>query len=192
MDLLVTTAPKDEPVLLSEMKNYLRVDHTDEDDTIRGIISAARQYAEDFTKRKFLTTVFTGTMDSFPDPGEVIEFPMPPLASVASIKYIDLSGVQQTWSSDDYVVDTAPDRGIVYPDYNEVYPSVRGQRKAVEITFTAGYGTPDIVPEGLKQAIKIIGATLYEQRESVVVGLTAMEIPFSAQNLLVPFTSWKF
>jgi len=191
MDLIIVTDAQEQPVSLDDLKAFLRVDHTDEDDTVRGILESATRFVEDFTKRKLVTTVYNGFLNAFPE-GEVIEFPMPPLASVASIKYIDTSGVQQTWDAANYVVDTAPDRGIVYPDYNITYPSIRTQRKAVEIQFTAGYGSPDSVPEGLKQAIKILSSTLYENREAHVVGLNVMEIPFSAKALLRPFQSWYF
>jgi len=41
-----TTSPGSEPLIVSEVKDHLRVDHDDDDNYIDGLIKAARQFVE--------------------------------------------------------------------------------------------------------------------------------------------------
>lgn len=47
-----------EPVTLEQAKTHLRVEHDDEDDYILSLISAAREYAENFTGRLLAERVY--------------------------------------------------------------------------------------------------------------------------------------
>src|SRR5579884_3684274 len=54
--LLVRTAePASEPVALADAKNYLRVDITNDDTLVTGLITAARAHAEEFMRRSLIT-----------------------------------------------------------------------------------------------------------------------------------------
>lgn len=55
-----------EPILLLQAKNYLKVDYTDDDDLISGLIVAARELVESFTSRSLVNKTYIQTMDSFP------------------------------------------------------------------------------------------------------------------------------
>src|SRR5580698_760383 len=55
-----------EPVSLSDMKNYLRVDVTDDDLLISTLISASRERAEDLTGRCLVAQQWVFNMDRFP------------------------------------------------------------------------------------------------------------------------------
>ena len=74
MGLRVTTPPADEPVSLADARAHLRVDGTDEDALIGGLIVAAREYAEGFTGRRFVTTDMELTLEQFPA-GGIVRFP---------------------------------------------------------------------------------------------------------------------
>ena len=56
---------------------------------------------------------------------------------------------------------------------------------AVTITFVAGYGAADQVPDEAKHAIKLILGHLYENREDVSTA-PLRAIPQGARNLLWP------
>lgn len=56
-----------DPVSLAEAKNFLRVDDIDDDDDlITGLISAATEACENYTRRSFISKGFLMTLDSFP------------------------------------------------------------------------------------------------------------------------------
>jgi hypothetical protein len=56
-----------DPVSLAQAKNYLRVDDiTDDDALITGLISAATEACENFTRRSFIQKGFLQTLDAFP------------------------------------------------------------------------------------------------------------------------------
>jgi len=161
MSLFLVTAPTVEPVSLQEAKLHLRVDAdvTDEDALIAPLIEPARDYAETFTHRAFLTQTWDDKYDSFPCDGGPIWIPKAPTISVTSITYIAQDGTSATWSSALYTTDlpVGPKarRGCIVPAYGQSYPSTRDVPNAVVVRFVAGYGaTATTVPEMVKVCIK--------------------------------------
>ncbi len=186
MTLRVVTAPAAEPLTLAEAKLHLRVDHTLDDDLITALITVAREYAENYTRRAFIQQTLEYTTHCFPA-GGVFELPRPPLQSVTSIKYIDVDGVLQTVDAADYQVDTYREPGLVKPAYLESWPIVvRSDFNAVQIRYVAGYspsGSPasDLdyaanVPTALKHWMKVRIANMYEFREAMVVGTIVAQL----------------
>lgn len=183
----VSTQPIKEPVSLEEAKTHLRVtqDCTVDDEYILNLISAARRWAEMYQGRSFFQQTQKLYLNEFPFSDVDIDIPMPPLASVTSITYVDTAGDTQTLSTDVYTVDTAKQPGRVYRAYNQSWPSTRRQRKAVTIEYVAGYGTDTSnVPAETRQAILIMIAHLFGMREMVITGTILREVPNSAKTLL--------
>ena len=52
-------------VSLADMKEFLRVDHSDEDTTISEIITSAAIAVQDYTGRVFVSTTWTLNLDYF-------------------------------------------------------------------------------------------------------------------------------
>lgn len=50
----------------------------------------------------------------------------------------------------------------------------------------------DGFPPDLREAITMLAATLYEQREMALVGVTAQEAPFGFYDLVKPYRVWVF
>lgn len=167
MSLQLLTPPEAEPVTVDEMKKQLNLDH-DEDDVYLGqLILAARRYAETCLNRQLVSATWVKRFDRFPC--YTIHVPLPPLVSVTTLKYIDTGGTLQTLVADtDYQVDVRGEPGRICPAYQKQWPSTRDVMNAVELTFVAGYGEPDDVPEEIRTGIKLLATTLYENR-----GLTA-------------------
>jgi uncharacterized phiE125 gp8 family phage protein len=183
--------PADGQVMtLESLKTFLRVDHTDEDTVIQSLLSAATGQVEAFLKRQLLTATYDGFLDKFP-PGGVIECSLPPLQSVSSVKYVDSAGVEQTWDPGNYTVDTVAERGRIYPNYQITWPTTRGQRKAVTVRFIAGYGAQEDIPADIIAAIKILVATLFENREDYITGTVVHKLPFASKQLLLPHVAWS-
>lgn len=170
-----------EPITVAEAKTHLRVDGASEDIYIGALITAAREYVERVTGRALGTQTWDVWFDDFADE---MELPRPPLASVTSITYTDVDGNSQTATGSLYTVDTAQVPGRVYLAYNQTWPSTQSIRKAVKIRYVAGSSTP---PKTLEQAMLLLVATWYENRESVIVGTNAMTIPHAVDMLLAPY-----
>jgi len=186
--LTQTVAPTIDPVSLADMKVHCRVDHTDDDAYLLGLITVATNTCESFTGRQLIHATYTLKLDGFPCDDE-IELPKPPLSSITSITYIDTAGNSQTVTSTDYQTDIASTVGRVMPAYNAYWPATRdGQYNVVTVTFVAGYGaTAATVPIKLRQGIKAFAATMYEHRETVVIGTIKTEFPEVCRALWYPY-----
>ena len=153
--------PAEEPVSLQEARTHLRLD-SGEDDYIAGLITAARRYCETFQNRVYVSQTWDLFLDAFP-PG-CIKIPLPPLQSVAFIKYKDSSGELQTLESSEYVVDPYSEPGLIFRAYGKSWPATYPEANSVQIKFVAGYGAAADIPPEIKQSILLKIADLYEHR----------------------------
>jgi uncharacterized phiE125 gp8 family phage protein len=193
MPIKTITAPTSEPVTLLEAKMHCRViaDPQDaaahpEDAYLTALIVAARQAAEQMTGRALMTQTLEIALDEFPD--EIL-LPRSPVASVTSVKYLDLSGVLQTLSSDDYVFDDYSTPPRIYADYHICWPAVRDQRNSVLVRYVAGYASAALVPQEIKSWMLLRIGMLYENRESVIAGVSIAEVPH-VDRLLDAYRVW--
>lgn len=174
--LKLITAPTEEPVSLTEAKAWLRVEHDADDVKVRMLVKAARGAIEKLSGRQLVTATWQMSLDSFPwpqgwaflesplyfpDPHQ-IRLPKAPLQAVSQIQYVAMDGTLQTLDPSIYDVDTASDPGRIVLGMAKVWPVCKLTPAAVKITFVAGYGLPQAVPEELKTAIKMVAASFYE------------------------------
>lgn len=213
-----TVAPTAEPLTLEEAKGQARVDEGDEDALLGRLISAARELVESHTRRQVMMATWRLTLDRFPvgllnDPtspaieGHDLILPRPNLLAVTSITYVDAAGVTQTMDAADYVVGTDETPGRISLAYNASWPTTRAQAGAVVVTYRAGYydSTPGedesdeeeaarlaaalaAVPARIKQAMALLVAHWFENREAVLVGTISGPIAFTVDALLAPLT----
>lgn len=183
-DLTLITGPALEPIDRdTTLKSHLRIDHDDENDLLDALIIAAREYYEAATRRALITQTWQLTLDAWPG-GNSLRLPKPPLQSISHIKYLDEGGLETTWASSNYVVDTAGGRvalakNISWPTVS-LYPV-----GAVRITFAAGHGAAaSNVPQRSIQAIKLLIGHWYENREATVMGGIPREVPFALESLI--------
>ena len=176
----VATPPASEPVTRDEAKLHLRVDSTDEDALIDGMIAAARQRVEEYTCRSLITQSLELYLDCFPfssrsralpveqsksEPYSEILLPRLPVASVTQISYADPdTGVMTVLASTEYRVDLVSKPPRVTPEYDKSWPVTRDVTNAVKIEYVAGYGNAAAVPEVYKIAMKLLLTELYENR----------------------------
>ena len=163
--LRVADSTSAEPVSLEEVKEHLRIDPDDtgDDGYLMTLIQAAREFAEEVQNRTYLSRTRTLVMDSFPA-GDTIVMPYAPLSSVTSIAYTDTAGSSQTMSSSDYVVDATHEPGRITLAHGATWPSTLSQANTVTITYVAGHGTAEDVPERVKLCLKMLVAHWYERR----------------------------
>jgi len=194
MALKIVTEPAAEPVTTAEAKSHLRVDISTDDTLIGSLITAARQMTEQITRRTLITQTWELTEDDWPG-GDTIVIPLPPLQSISSIKYTDDDGVEATFGTANYVVDTMSEPGRVRLTSGASWPSDTLQElNGVTIRFVAGYGTAgSAVPQAMRQAMLMLLGHWYENREAVLLsGAIPKEIPFAVDALLWPYRIFRW
>lgn len=195
MKTVLVTPPNTEPLTLEEVKAHLRVEVPNDDTLIVIYIAAARQWCESFTRRAFMPQTWDVYLDGFPE--DEIEIPLSPVASVTYVKYIDGNGVTQTLADGtDYTtsISTGPSAGrtTIEPYFDTSFPTPRDQPDSVWYRYVAGYADAASVPGPIRAAILLLVGHLYANREAVVAGTIASEVPFTIKNLLYPFRLYEF
>jgi len=178
----LSVAPTTEPVTLTEAKLHLRLAttailaaaYTTEDDLLNALIKTARGHAETYTNRALITQTWLGYLDTFPS---VLQMPYPPFRSVSSIVVEDTAFTSFSQSID----------GILTPTLSWPLLSASPGPDPIVITFLVGYGSASDVPQQIKQAILLTLAHFYANREPVVMGVSAVALPFAVDTLLNPF-----
>lgn len=160
----LVTAPAEEPVSLSEVKQHLRILHNNEDPKIAAFAKAARQHIEKRISRALITQTRRLWLPAWPSSGR-IEIDRPPLIEVTSVKYRDADDAEQTLSAATYHVVKDAITPYILRKPAATWPVLGEHPQAVEVTFTAGYGaTPAAVDEDLRNAILMMAEHLYFNR----------------------------
>lgn len=185
LQIKVVTPPSVEPVTLVEAKLHCKVDVTTDDDLITALIVAAREEIERRTWRALVTQTLELILSDWPS-ADRIELPRAPLQSITSVKYKDKDGNETTWPGANYLAGTDSVPGVLALAWNASWPSVDLYPvEPIRIRFVAGYGLAASVPTSLKQAVLLLVAHWYEQREAG--GDTVSEkagIPFGVEALV--------
>jgi uncharacterized phiE125 gp8 family phage protein len=191
MGLTLITGPASEPITATQAKAHMRVDLTDDDTVIAAYITAARTHLEGLTRRAFVEQTWDYTLPFFP--AGAIEIPIQPVTSVTSVSFIDSDGATATYTygtspdTPKYDVLTDGPKTRIIPKYNETWPTnTRIHGNGVTVRFVAGYAT---VPADIVQAIYLLTAHFYENRETVSIapGVVAQEIPMTVEALISPY-----
>ena len=161
-----TTGPTDEPVSLEFLKRHARIETVDEDVDINAKLRAAVRFIERQHDIAIIDQTWTMTLDRFPSTDRLY-VPIRPVDSIASITYTDADGATQTWSGADYrLIDSDGLRPFITYVYGGGWPAgVRFDLASVAVVFVAGYGVRADVPADLQQAIALLVATHYSDRE---------------------------
>lgn len=206
---VLITAPTDDALTRAAVKQHLRIDFDDDDDLIDAVILAAVAQldpaAGGWLGRALRPQTWEFRLYGFPNRG--IQLPYPPLISVTSLKYDDVNGVEQT-----LVENTgfrvlgigAKGKQVVAPLYNQIWPSARSDSESVRIRFQCGYpvaivadhdhippivGVPDALPAPIVAWLKLIIGSLYENRESMVIGTREIvaQLPDHILQMISPY-----
>lgn len=115
-----------------------------------------------------------------------IRLPYPPAIEIESVVYVDEQGVEQTLPPADYqLIDNGEWSSYLAPAYGATWPAVRSQAGAVTILWKAGYPQADL-PKSIRNALLALVGHRFANREAVVTGTIATEIPLAVQDLLAP------
>lgn len=196
----VTTPPASEPVTLAEAKLWLKIDGDDDDDLLTGLIAAAREAAESFTGRAFITQAVTLTLDLSCSgwandlPAGVYDLPVsalygalprtielarPPVSAITSVTTTDTSNTSSAFSSANYTLDAAGKRLLL--NDGALWPTNLRSTSAVSVLTANGYGaSSSAVPQPIRHAILMHVAGMYESR-------LVCDLPAACRALLQPY-----
>lgn len=195
------TPPVTEPVSYEQAADHLRVDSSSDMALVDALISVGRETADSLTGRvsglstwKLIAPTWASLCGGsdivsqqyrIRETGELLNAATifrTPLVSVASVQYYPQGGTRLTTiSSTEYLVVTSAEPGII--QFTESLPTLSDRPDAIQITFTAGYASADLVPPGLRHIIKMIVGHFYETRTPVAFA-NASEIPYTLRFLI--------
>ncbi|WP_411340315.1 head-tail connector protein [Sphingopyxis sp. J-6] len=173
----------DAVVSLEAAKAHLRVLEDDEDDLIAALRDAAVQMVENYTGLVLQPREGEAAMvwraEGLPIGAGPVSMGCRPVREVLSVTYLDFAGAEQT-------VDVGTlrivDQGSIAAAPGANWPA--GVAGGVVVTFAAGL---DDVPPALVTAVKMFLATLYAQRETIVLRGAAGEITAGFKMLCQPY-----
>lgn len=183
--LVLKTGPATTAISLAEAKAFLRVDsdYDDDDAYITSLIGVATNVVEQFTRRRLITQTYNIYYDEFPP---FMDLQVGNVASVTHVKYYDTDNTLQTLDTSEYDVDIRVKPGRIYQAEDGNFPNTYERANSVEVEFVVGSAASD-VEDAIKQAMYIVIGRYYENRQDVVTGTIASELPLMVDHLLTPY-----
>lgn len=180
----LVTAPATEPLTLTEVKLFLRVDDTTENDLITSLITTARSIVEGHIWMPLISQTWAMQFDKSELSTMVWNVNKAPVSSFSSVTYYDTNNELQTLATTEYESDIygSPARFRL-----KSVPNVYDRMNALQVNFVCGYANAAAVPNPIKQAMYMIIGHLYENRQDVITGTQVNEIPMSSEYLLQPY-----
>jgi len=188
--IAIQTEPTAEPVTLLELIDHLEVVDPVKNEYLEGLITVARRSLEELTWGVFVTQTWDQWFDGFADP---LKLRKPPVASITSVTYTDSNGDSQTLASSVYELGDDNGIGIVRLQYDQTWPTTRGHPDVVTVRFISGVAVASVAT-GIKHAIKLLAAHLFENREPLVIGqrISVEQIPHTVEALIAPYSYREF
>lgn len=197
-----TVAPTTTPITLDEAKSQLREEDDDYNAEITTLVAAATEYLDGprgVLGRCIVTQTYEVSCD-FPERAGAngsIPIRLGYLQSLTSIAYVDANGDTQTVDLATVNVITG-EPGMIYLKNGASWPSTDPDTiDPVTITVVVGYPsdgsspTEDAlranIPEGLRHAIKFHVSHLFENRDIVAFGVSAIPVPKTYDALIAPY-----
>lgn len=184
-----TVAPAAEPVVLATLKLHCRVTGSTEDTELQAYLDAAIAKLDGHAGELGRCLISQTWRQDYDYWTPALRLPFPDVSSVTSIAYLDTDAASQTVSSSLY--DLTEDDQSSRIVFREAFtgPTLTTDRPAaVKVTFVAGYGaTAATVPAPIRQAILMLGAHYYANREAGLVGVSGSEMPLAVEALIAPY-----
>jgi uncharacterized phiE125 gp8 family phage protein len=184
MTYALITPPVGEALTLAELKAHLRIDGNSENDLLEGLIRVAREHLERETGLSLLSQQWRLYLDQWPQSG-VVMLERGPVRSVEAIHIFDADGMESEAPLAGMVLDTAsrPARLML-----GTRPEAGRAMNGIEVDFTAGFGDSGAeVPDGLKRAMLLHAALLWEFRAALPLEMQPASVPAGYERLVAPY-----
>lgn len=166
----------------TEVKQHLRIDHTDEDDLLDVYIAAATKLVDGYTGILGRALVNQTWKQNFAGWSDCMRLRVGPVSSITSVKYYDEDNTQQTLSASVYTYLTDALGAYVRRAPDQSWPGHYSRLDAIEVLWVAGYGAAgSAVPAGVRTAMLLAIGNWYDNRDG------AMELPPASLALLRPY-----
>lgn len=165
---------------LDMAKAHLRVLDDDSDELIAALSGAAIDAVQQYTGKRLTEQTVTWRGDF------AASMPMGvgPVTVITTVKYWNSDSVETTLATGSALI--APGDRIEAAPSLSGWPATDGRRGAVTITLQAGYADPTECAS-LVAAAKLLLGHLFLNRESVVTGTIAVELPMGFEALCAPY-----
>ena len=172
----LVTPPALQPLTLDEVRQHLKIDHTDEDTLLALLIAAAVSHIDGWSGilgRCLINQGWRLDLPAFPDGGCLV-LPFPGI-SLVTISYRDSAGAMQALPAGNIWLSETSEGTILSLAEGASWPATALRPDAVSISLTAGYGpTADKIPASLRAALLFLTGELYRNRE--------MSVPASSRD----------
>jgi uncharacterized phiE125 gp8 family phage protein len=196
-DVVPVVPPAALPLSLNELRAQCRLtddDGSDQDALLMSYLRAAVDYAERYTSLGLITQTVDQTFSAFPtsryQPAR-LKLRRRPLQSVEAVYYRDLDGAEVELASTVYNIRGVGSEwnygslGLALP---QAWPSVAIDDEAVRVRYVVGFGDDhNSVPAAIRQALMMLSAYLFNQREAALIDPVILEVPFGVHALLDPW-----
>jgi len=177
-----------EPITLTEAKDYLRVDFTDDDSYITDLITMAREMVEKETNTTLVQNTFIEYFNTFPAGDITLQFAgnVVPTTGLA-ITYTNTAGGTTTLTlTTDFLYTKG--QGLIKISAVDGWPTdVEDQANSVKITYVlnpeAGIDSATYLPKPLKQAMYLLMGHYYDNRSAVTFG-NPKELPLGYKRII--------
>lgn len=180
----LVTAPLRQPISIPECKDQMRIEHSDDDITIKRLIRTAASFVD--VTGALGKAMITQTWGEWiaPNPS-VVYLSLGPVQSVSAIKYYDADNALQTDTLSNYHVLGTSSKKLISPKSGFNWPTTFNRDDAIKIEYVIGYGdAPTDVPETIRQALFMLVAHYYENREPELIGTTSKTLPYGFEDLI--------
>lgn len=182
-----TVAPSPPLITLAEAKAHLRIDGSDEDVLIGGVIASAIQHLDGrggITGRALVTQSWR--LETCRPDCSRIYLDMPPVQTISQVQYRS-GGQLLTWADGQWRLAFEGNRAKLVAAEGVSWPGTDDREDAWQVTFIAGYGAAADVPAPIRSAALLLIGSWYQQREQHITGTIVAELPVGVDRLLTPF-----
>lgn len=183
-NITILTPPAAEPVTLAEAKLAARIDGSEFDLLIPGLIATARKQAEHETGLRFVEQTVRVELSDWPAADDVL-----PVANPSAVAVTYWNG--SAWVSASAFAFGAQDAGtVIAPNVGTSWPTLGESAlpARVRVDITTGVDDPADVDEGIKTYIKAVVAAWLKSPEGVTDKPLTVSPMFDC--LLDPYRTW--
>lgn len=182
MSAFLVAGPAIEPVPIEDIRDWLKIDATEEDATLATLVATARTALERHVRRAFVSQTWRFIYASTAPDG-TMRLPLAPLLSVVELRVYDASGAITSAPSGAIELDRDAER----PAARLTDADLRGRAARIEIDATMGYGAAAAdVPAPLRQAIRMLVAAWHGRRGDAGAE-DAGKLPDAVAALVAPY-----
>lgn len=173
---------------VDDAKSHCRVDSSDDDALFERLIKAAMRTLEDRANVYSVPTTLEHRQDCWSEPIVIDAWP---IRDVSAVQYLDEDHSLQTVPAANWYWNRENGRAEICFADDFSLPTLSNRPQAVRVAFSAGFDDPanpgtvaaTAVDERVAQAVLTVVGHWYENRETVVVGVSSSEVSLAFDAL---------